>query len=595
MYHDSIVPNHWPGGGGFSVTKITLASLYEDHLRCRNWWTSSNEDLPLCRYTGTKIRLYQCKEADYVVKIETELPGHSNKLTYPSCQSSMMLMSRNKVIVPSERNKKLRKGYKTIFVKPPPQFTSEWYFQVDMYKHALMVIYTSAVSLDNYFLKPNVQNGCITFNTLNCTLIQNRKMGIQTNESWPYKTFGTVSHYMYLCTQEPMPANLSDIQLGKLIPLCNPRIDTAGLDYHTAKTQEGVSDFKTYTKNWYKYYGNIFNQHIILEEDHLVYTIKSPEGINTIVQSKNLTETSKWSELTEATNFPLNKVDDHIFNKLQYNPNTDTGKDTQVYLLPNTDGNGWDPPSNEDLILEGFPLWLILVGFVDFQIKIKKYNNIQTKCILCIKSKSTFPIVHIPIVPLGDSFITGKSPYENDILPADKLMWYPMVEYQEEEINKIVSSGPGTPFLPTYKQENITAYAKSYFKWGGSPPKHVTVENPAQQEIYPIPGNQSTTISLQNPATAPETTLYSFDFRRNFLTRSAQTRITEDPTTQTFISSITEPTTRANLQRTIQELQVQENLQTQAEKETLIHLKQLREYQQCLREQMFAIMNNLQL
>ncbi len=174
-------------------------------------------------------------------------------------------------------------------------------------------------------------------------------------------------------------------------------------------------------------------------------------------------------------------------------------------------------------------------------------------------------------------------------------MWYPMVEYQEEEINKIVCCGPGIPYEPTYKQENINCFAKLYFKWGGSPPKHVTIENPAQQPIYPIPGNQPATISLQNPAQAPETTLYSFDFRRDFLTRSAQTRISSDWDTEKFVASITEPTTRLNLQRTLQELEAQENQQTQAEKETLQHLQQLRQYQQCLREQMFSIMKNLNL
>lgn len=589
MYQDSIVPIHWPGGGGFSVTKISLETLYEDHLRCRNWWTNSNDQLPLCRYTGAQLKLYQCDQTDYVIKIQTQLPPHSGKLTYPSCHPSMMLMSTDKIIIPSKKTKPFKKGYKKIKIAPPPQFSTEWYFQIDMYKHALMVIYASAVSLQNYNLRPNKRSCCITFNILNTSLIQNRNMSIETQQSWPYKTLGTVSNYMYLYHPGRTSAtqDTKTIKLQDLIPLTNPRNDTAGITYQ----ESGKSNIKDYFSN-FNYWGNPFSQHVLHDhEDSILITIKSPEAIAN--SGKQATDT--WQTLDQSTQTPLTWLDDHIFNKVQYNPFKDTGKDTSVYLLPNYSGNGWDPPTNDDLILEGFPLWLILWGFVDFQIKLKKYNNIQTKTILVIKTKSTFPIVHVPIVPLSDSFVTGKSPYETDVLDADKTLWFPMVEYQEEEINKIVSCGPGIPYAPEYKQENINCFAKLYFKWGGSPPKHVTIENPAQQPIYPIPGNQPATISLQNPAQAPETTLYSFDFRRDFLTRSAQTRISSDWDTEKFVASITEPTTRLNLQRTLQELEAQENQQTQAEKETLQHLQQLRQYQQCLREQMFSIMKNLNL
>nr|UGV34218.1 MAG: ORF1 [TTV-like mini virus] len=591
MYQDSIVPVHWPGGGGFSVTKISLESLYEDHLRCRNWWTNSNDNLPLCRYTGAVLKLYQCDEVDYVMKIQTQLPPHSGKLTYPSCHPSMMLMSTDKIIVPSKKTHPYKKGYKKIRIAPPPQFSTEWYFQIDMYKYALMVIYTTAVSLQNYSLRPNKRSCCITFNTLNTMLIQNRNMSIETTTSWPYKTIGTINSYMYYYHpgRESAPSDTNDIQIQNLIPLTNPRNDTPGNPYQN----NSISDYFKNFNNW----GNPFSFNVLEHhEDSILITNKSPEAI---ASAKNpptqLQPTTKWSELDPSKTTPLTWLDEHIFNKVQYNPFKDTGKDTSVYLLPNYSGNGWDPPSNEDLILEGFPLWLILWGFADFQIKLKKYNNIQTKTILVIKTKSTFPIVHVPLVPLSDSFITGKSPYESIVLDADKTMWFPMLEYQEEEINKIVSCGPGIPYSPNYKQENINCFAKLYFKWGGSPPKHVTVENPAQQPIYPIPGNQPATISLQNPAQAPETTLYSFDFRRDYLTRAAQTRISSDWDTQNFVTSITEPTTRINLQRTLQELEAQENQQTQAEKETLLHLQQLRQYQQSLREQMFSIMKNLNL
>lgn len=55
LYIDSITPFHLPSGGGFSLTQFTLQNLFDQHLRLRNWWTKSNELLPLIRYTGATM------------------------------------------------------------------------------------------------------------------------------------------------------------------------------------------------------------------------------------------------------------------------------------------------------------------------------------------------------------------------------------------------------------------------------------------------------------------------------------------------------------------------------------------------------------
>ncbi len=106
MYEKSIVPYHWPGGGSFSVSQYTLDVLYDMHKTCRNWWTGSNTDLPLCRYKGCTLKFYQCLKLDYMVKIINELPANSNKLTYPSTHPQIQLMSQNNHIVASKENRK---------------------------------------------------------------------------------------------------------------------------------------------------------------------------------------------------------------------------------------------------------------------------------------------------------------------------------------------------------------------------------------------------------------------------------------------------------------------------------------------------------
>ncbi len=67
MYEDSTVPEFLPGGGGFAVMKFTLFNLYDMHEKCENWWTNSNDNLPLCRYLGCRLKMYQSEFVDYVL------------------------------------------------------------------------------------------------------------------------------------------------------------------------------------------------------------------------------------------------------------------------------------------------------------------------------------------------------------------------------------------------------------------------------------------------------------------------------------------------------------------------------------------------
>ena len=64
QYIDSVAPYLYPGGGLFSITVFTLQGLYELHLKSRNWWTKSNCDLPLIKYTGCKIKLFRATDVD---------------------------------------------------------------------------------------------------------------------------------------------------------------------------------------------------------------------------------------------------------------------------------------------------------------------------------------------------------------------------------------------------------------------------------------------------------------------------------------------------------------------------------------------------
>lgn len=590
MYENSIVPEHWPGGGGFAVVKYSLETLYDMFLKCRNWWTSSNQDLPLCRYLGCSIRFYQCDNVDYVIKIQRELPARSNKLTYPSCQPNVMLMSKQKLIVPSRKNEKRRKPYKKVFIKPPPQLKTDWYFQVDMYKTPLFVLYASACDLSNFFIKPNQLSNNVTFTVLNTLLIQNRAMKTSSTQSWFYKQIGTVSYYFWRYDGN-LPLNIPhNFKLGDLCPLTQLKTSHPGHSYNDRSNweTEHPTNFNAYLQQFKTFWGNPFNSYNIEEQDRIFITLVSPESFQNQATSKSLNENHTWQDLQFNREYTLTKLDDKLFIQLQYNPEKDTGDETLFYLLPNTAGHGWDPPLDEDLILGGFPIWISCYGYLDFQKKLQKAKNIDTEQILVIKSKHTQKPFNLPIVIINIEFTRGHSPYESKILPEDNLKWYPQVQYQMQELNMIAKCGPATPQIDTLS-ENIKMYYTFYWKWGGSPPKTVNIENPSLQEQYPIPRNEYETHSLQNPAQAAETILYNFDQRHGSLTRTALQRITEDWETKSFVPSITDPTTRRDLATIFQQLQESEKKEQETQTEIQQQLQQLKFEQHSLRQQIISL------
>lgn len=231
------------------------------------------------------------------------------------------------------------------------------------------------------------------------------------------------------------------------------------------------------------------------------------------------------------------------------------------------------------------PLWIHRLSK-----KLEKLKSIDTEYILVFKSNYTQKPFNLPIVPISTSFTLGTSPYENEILPQDNIQWYPQVQFQEQEINKIIKKGPATPNIEPQLSENIKIYYTSYWKWGGNPPKTVDIENPSLQEQYPIPHNESATNSLQNPAQAPETVLYSFDYRHGNLTKTALQRITDDYSTQKFIDSFTDPATKLELKKQLQALKESEDKEEKESQKIQLQLSQLRHEQHSIRKQIISLM-----
>ncbi len=111
-YAESVAPHLYPGGGGFSIMNFTLNGLYEDHLTLKNWWTVSNDNMPLIRYLGCKIQLYRQAHNDYLFLYNNSYPMTATSLTYTSTHPNAMLLHKHTRIIACKHNNRNKKPYK---------------------------------------------------------------------------------------------------------------------------------------------------------------------------------------------------------------------------------------------------------------------------------------------------------------------------------------------------------------------------------------------------------------------------------------------------------------------------------------------------
>nr|UGV34461.1 MAG: ORF1 [TTV-like mini virus] len=594
MYKNSIVPPGYPGGGGFTVMKFTLSNLYDMHEYCTNWWTNTNEDLPLCRYIGCTIKCYQSELIDYAIKYSVTQPAVSTKLTYPSLQPSMIMMSNQKYIIPSRKTKPRRKPYYKIRIPPPTQLQNKWYFQRDIKETPLVVLFASAISLNQYYIANSADNNNITIHSINTAKIKNRNF---ETTIWPYNSEGTTSLYIYEYLGNKSPSDPSQFELSLLTPLTNVRNYTIGQNFHQYSPGNQQTHWQQYWTHIIQYTGNPFVLQHRENEEHWYYSKTGPQTLADKVKSMNPNTTvGQVTGLTTENTFTLSHFDGPIINTYRYNPFKDKGDTTQMYLLKTTESvNNWEPPTDPERILEGFPLWLNIYGFVDFQIRLGSISNIYTKSVLVFKSKATTPQTNTPIVPIDWDYLNNKSPYEQTVNPADAKRWNPQVQYQVQSIQNIANTGPGTPKLYEKTSDQINIKYDFYFKWGGNPAKMVKVSNPAKQIIYPLPSDESQTTSLQNPAQRPESLLYSFDQRYNSITKQAIERISKDWDFTGLLSSLTETTTSLPVQAAFPKETQAETTKEKEKEEIFQQLIQHKLQQQQLRTGILQLMKQLDL
>nr|WAX26419.1 ORF1 [Torque teno mini virus 3] len=525
QYQESFINQHQPGGGGWSLLIFTLDGLYEEHLKCRNWWTVGNKGLPLCRYTGCKFKFFRDKFTDYCVNYSLCYPMLDAPLVHANSSPFNTILTRNRFIVPSKLTKPYGKQYITKHFRPPSQLKNKWYFQVDFLKTGLLLLTTTAVSLDNFYISPTSISNNISIFSLNPKIFtHNGIINIGTTGYHPTRTMSLFANYGH--NEDPKLKELTFLgKPGKY----TPEFNTNGTSFEQSKktTQEYFSQ-----DQWW---GNPFHP-TVLNKDIPLYISN--------LQYSNYWEEYKEKKVSESLE-KITPLTEPLIIHLRYNPDRDTGQDNMAYLVSiERETDGFNPPADEQLKIYGLPLPTMLWGWLDWQKKLQRVHHIDTSYMLCIKTKFTDPQIDT-ILPIDENFLKGLGPYG---LPKDELSlytkssWWPKVSNQLVTNNIICHSGPATP---KYQQTKcIQAHCKYefYFKWGGCPAPMVDIQNPALQQKYPVPDQLIQRLQIQNPASKPELELHDFDERRQEITKSCIERIQQFTETEQTILSITGPT-----------------------------------------------------
>nr|UGV36881.1 MAG: ORF1 [TTV-like mini virus] len=584
-YLDSIAPAEVHGGGGFSICNFSLYSLYQENLQLRNWWSTSNDNMPLIRFLGCTVTLYRQAHLDYLFYYRNTYPMTASLTTYQSTNPQAMLLTKRTRIMACKTHNKNKKPYKKIRIRPPAQLQNKWYFQKEIAQVPLVQFITTACSLDRMYLNSTSISSTLGFVTLDTNGFMQRFL--KANTTAPYQPL--TGQLMFAA---PNGKEVKDILLTQIILLGSVEEATEGTMIGAVPpTLSCPTDWqvtsniakKLYTAyNQSKYWGNPFMPHWFYGDQRILITNQTIEQL--CKQYKNSTE----SDCKLTSGFVIKE---QKYQQLRYNPFADKGVNNILYLLPidsHVHSYGWDPPTDKDVVCRDLPLNVLLWGYLDFQRKCKEYNDIDTKCICVFQSPYVSPPGHCKfIVVLDDDFLHGNSPYfdEGRKTTSDYQNWHPKVRFQVRTLNAIACSGPATTKLPDDISIECHLKYRFHFKIGGEPAPMSVLKNPEDQPQWNIPNNFLQTTSLQNPTAPFEHLLWKFDERRGELTKRAAKRITENLQSETNLLPIAEtatwcPTTLSKDQETSETTSSEEEETSTTEE----RLQQQRRKQKLLRK-----------
>nr|UHK06354.1 MAG: ORF1 [Torque teno midi virus]UHM27423.1 MAG: ORF1 [Torque teno midi virus] len=246
---------------------------------------------------------------------------------------------------------------------------------------------------------------------------------------------------------------------------------------------------------------------------------------------------------------------------VRYNPLTDSGRGNKMWLTSILTGT-YNIPKDEDLIMEDYPLWLMLYGYTSFLKQTKQDQSYFSAYCLVIKTDAVYRTSGISTsgyyVFLDKNFVNFRGPNNTEPTLTAQHYWYPSLKTQLEAINDIVSTGP---YIPKYGDIVNSTWQCNYnydfyFKWGGSQQPDATAENPAKKGKYPVPDNQQEGLQIEDPDNQKiQTILRTWDYRRGSITKKALKRMYEHLETDDSLSTDSESSTSPKKKKLLPTLQ----------------------------------------
>lgn len=563
QYVYSYIPENQPGGGGWGLCVFSLDSLFEDYSHLENIWTKSNAGLPLIRYRGCKFTFYQSEDTDYIVTYDNCWPMVDTPHKHADSAPFRMLMKHHKITIPSRQTKTRKKPYKTKFIKPPSQMKTQWYFQKDICKTPLVMLTITSCSLKYPFTAPEAQSNNISISILNPYLFKNSNFQ-------HFDTSGYFCKYANPDNTEPLylyassESNVTYESLNNnahIIALANTKDHTAGSPLYNQSDS-------TLRKSW----GNPFHEDYTNGDMYIYISKMTPqETYLKVTKNEDPNNTTKRSITLTGS----------ILYTVRYNPTKDDGNTNKAYIVNNELGGLIQPPNNPNFIIEGFPLHTMLWGWTDFIRKLGEAIHFDQNYFVTIETKNTNNNKLPYLIPVDETFRHGLNPYSpihtdpEHQIPIDDYNsknWYPRHEYQKVAINNICMSGPACPRPPWKHYMQANCKYKFYFTLGGCPKSLEKIYNPCSQPKWPTPDNITGRYEIQDPNTHPATELYSWDWKKDYVTESALQRIRKYTEIDPKIFSIPES---KNLPVLLQKPQ-EKDLQKEEEKELQLQLQHIK-------------------
>ncbi len=414
-------------GGAWSIMQLTFRALYDEYKKYRNWWTTSNEGLPLVKYNGVTMKFYRSYYTDYIVIPVLCPPFTVTREDYLNTQPFRALMNKNKIIVPRLDRTWTKRAYVKRKFKPPSMLSNKWFLQTSLYNTPLIMIKTSACDLDQPYGPEDQISTNITLISLNLDLFQNTNWETDQTQGYYPKIEGTYSTALY-ASNHNSPTEWQHLTL--LANTTNALAQGKPLP-NTINTYNTTSDKK-------QYWGNPFNPHFHTGT-YKFYFGKSPESYNQGTQKP---------EITEATS---------LFEQIRYNPFKDKGSGNQIYIKSTHDPRSSfiTPPTDTRLILEGKPLWQLTWAYTDWITKTKLIQHLHEEYQVVIKSEYLYPKRRGYL--FLDKYFYDQQNIEQ-LTETDRAHWHPKTEFQEEALAAIAITGPFSPKINLVKTNTMPLF-----------------------------------------------------------------------------------------------------------------------------------------